>query len=120
DRISMNRDLLLEDARQRVVNLAPDYLPPVPSRITALGNEALGNLRYALWSFREAGQASEHDVRIGEEVALVLAGGEGPPHEVTEQDILDLEREAFLRLLGTRETRERIRHMLETGKPLRN
>ncbi len=120
DRISMNRDFLLGDAKQRVLDLAPDYVPPVPMRITALGNEALGNLRYALWSFREAGQASEHDLRIGEEVALVLSGGEGPPHEVSEQDILDLERESFLKLLGTRETQDRIRHMLETGKPLRN
>lgn len=116
----MNRDFLLGDAKKRVLDLAPDYVPPVPMRITALGNEALGNLRYALWSFREAGQASEHDLRIGEEVALVLSGGEGPPHEVSEQDILDLERESFLKLLGTRETQYRIRHMLETGKPLRN
>lgn len=120
DRISMNRDLLLGDAKQRVLDLAPDHVPPLPMRITALGNEALGNLRYALFAFREAGQATEHDVRIGEQVALVLAGGEGPPHEVSEQDILDLEREGFLRLLGMKATQERIAHMLKTGKPLRN
>jgi 3-hydroxyacyl-CoA dehydrogenase len=68
----------------------------------------------------EAGQASAHDVRLGHEIAVVLCGGDGPAREVTEQDLLDLERDAFLRLLGTKETQERIMHMLATGKPLRN
>lgn len=78
----------------------------------------MGNLRYAVWSFREAGQISEHDARIGLELACVLSGGEGPGREVSEWEILDLEREAFLTLLGTRKTQERIAHMLKTGKPL--
>ncbi len=120
DRISMNRDTLLADAKARVLDLAPDYVPPTPRRMRALGREGLGNLEYALFSFKEAGQASEHDVRIGREVARVLCGGDGPPRDVTEQDLLDLERDAFLRLVGTRETQERIKHMLETGTPLRN
>lgn len=120
DRISMNRDLLLADARSQVLALAPGYVAPVPRTITALGREGLGNLRYALWAFQEAGQASAHDARIGEAVAYVLCGGDGPRRTVTEQDILELEREKFLELLGTRETQERIAHMLETGKPLRN
>lgn len=120
DRISMNHAFLLADARARVLDLAPDYVAPLPRTITALGKTALGNLNYALWSFEEGGQASEHDVRIGQEVAYVLCGGDGPPRTVTEQDILDLEREAFLKLLGTKETQERIGHMLKTGKPLRN
>lgn len=120
DRISMNRDRLISDARQRVLDLAPDYSVPVPMTIRALGREALGNLRYAIWAMREAGYITAHDVRIGEQVATVLAGGDGPPREVTEQDVLDLEREAFLLLLGTKETQERIAHMLTTGKPLRN
>ena len=59
-------------------------------------------------------------MRIGHEVALILAGGDGPAREVTEQDLLDLERDSFLRLLGTKETQERIAHTLTTGKPLRN
>jgi 3-hydroxyacyl-CoA dehydrogenase len=80
----------------------------------------VANLDYALWSFKEAGMASAHDVRIGHEVALILAGGDGPAREVTEQDLLDLERDSFLRLLGTKETQERIAHTLTTGKPLRN
>src|SRR5205085_10917605 len=108
DRVSMSRDRLIADAKQRVLDLAPDYVAPPPRTIRALGVEAIGNLEYALWAFREAGQASEHDVRIGRELAYVLCGGDGPPRDVTEQDILDLEREAFLELLGTKETQERI------------
>ncbi|MBA3889083.1 MAG: 3-hydroxyacyl-CoA dehydrogenase/enoyl-CoA hydratase family protein [Gemmatimonadaceae bacterium] len=120
DRVSMNRDLQLADAKMRVVDLAPDYVAPAPRTIKALGRDGLGNLRYALFSFQEAGQASAHDVVIGGKVAHILCGGDGPPRMVTEQDILDLEREAFLSLLGTPETQARIAHMLSTGKPLRN
>ncbi|MGQ0648318.1 MAG: 3-hydroxyacyl-CoA dehydrogenase NAD-binding domain-containing protein [Gemmatimonadaceae bacterium] len=120
DRISMNRDRLLSDARARVLDLAPDYSVPVPLTIRALGREALGNLHYAVWAMRDAGYISDHDVHIGRRIAYVLSGGDGPPREVTEQDVLDLEREAFLHLLGTRPTQERIAHMLATGKPLRN
>jgi 3-hydroxyacyl-CoA dehydrogenase len=120
DRITMNRDRLLADAAARVIDLATDYVPPLPRRITAIGKEGLGNLNYAAWAMKEAGQISDHDVRIAHELAYVLTGGDGPPRQVTEQDVLDLEREAFLRLLGTRETQERIKYMLTTGKPLRN
>ena len=120
DRISMNRDTLLSDAKARVLDLAPGYVAPPPMTMRALGKDAVANLDYALFSFREAGQASAHDVRIGHEIAVVLAGGDGPPRDVTEQDLIDLEREACLRLLGTRETQARMTYMLETGKPLRN
>ena len=120
DGISMNRDLLLADAKRRVLALAPGYVAPAERTIRVLGKDGLGNLRYALFSFQEAGQATAHDARIGEEIAYVLCGGDGPPRTVTEQDVLDLEREAFLKLLGTKETQERIAHMLTTGKPLRN
>jgi len=92
----------------------------VRGRITALGKEALGNLKYAVWGFREAGQITDHEVKIASELAYVLSGGDGPPRQVSEWDILDLEREAFLKLLGTRKTQERIAHTLKTGKPLRN
>jgi 3-hydroxyacyl-CoA dehydrogenase len=120
DRISYNRDTLISDAKMRVLDLAPDYVAPPMRTIRVLGKQTLGNLDYALWSFKEAGQASAHDVRIGHEVAYVLAGGDGPPRDATEQDIVDLEREATLKLLGTAETQARIKYMLETGKPLRN
>jgi 3-hydroxyacyl-CoA dehydrogenase len=69
---------------------------------------------------REAGHITDHEVTIGQKIAHVLCGGDGPPRMVTERDILDLEREAFLSLLGTPKTRERIVYMLENGKPLRN
>ena len=120
DRITMNRDRLLTDAKARVLDLAPDYVAPVPRTITALGKDALGNLLYAGWAMHEGGAITDHEVRIAKELAYVLCGGDGPPRLVTEQDILDLEREAFLRLLGTKETQERIVYTLKTGKPLRN
>jgi 3-hydroxyacyl-CoA dehydrogenase len=120
DRISFNRDTLIADAKARVLDLAPGYVAPAMQTVRVLGKESLGNLKYALFSFKEAGQASDHDVRIGTEIAYVLSGGDGPPRDATEQDIIDLEREAALKLLGTKETQARIKYMLETGKPLRN
>jgi 3-hydroxyacyl-CoA dehydrogenase len=120
DRITMNRDRLIADAKARVLDLAPGYVAPVPRTITAMGKEGLGNLLYAGWAMREGGQITDHEVRIARELAYVLCGGDGPPRVVTEQDILDLEREAFLKLLGTKETQERIAYTLKTGKPLRN
>jgi 3-hydroxyacyl-CoA dehydrogenase len=120
DRITMNRDRLVADAKSRVLDLASDYVAPVPRRIRALGAEAFGNLQYALWAAAEGGQATPHDLVVGRHVAYVLCGGDGPARTVTEQDLLDLEREAFLTLLGTSATQERIAHMLKTGKPLRN
>jgi 3-hydroxyacyl-CoA dehydrogenase len=120
DRITMNRDRLIADAKARVLDLAADYVAPAPRTITALGKEALGNLHYAGWAMHEGGAITDHEVRIASELAYVLCGGDGPPRTVTEQDILDLEREAFLRLLGTKETQERIAYTLKTGKPLRN
>ena len=120
DGITMNRDHLLADAAARVVELARNYVPPLPRTITAMGKEGLGNLSYAVWAMREAGQISAHDARIGCDLAYVLTGGDGPPRTVTEEDIFALEREAFLKLLGTKETQERMQYTLKTGKPLRN
>ena len=120
DRITMNRDLLIADAKQRVIDLAPGYVAPTLQSITAVGKEGYGNLKYAAWAMREAGQITDFEVKLANEIAYVLCGGDGPPRTVTEQDILDLERDALLRLLGTKETQERIAHMLKTGKPLRN
>ena len=120
DRITMNRDRLIADAAARVIDLAPDYVVPLPRTITALGREALGNLKYAVWAMKQAGQITDHEVKIASELAYVLCGGDGPARRVTEQDIMDLEREAFLRLLGTKQTQERMEYTLKTGKPLRN
>nr|HMS50880.1 hypothetical protein [Chitinophagales bacterium] len=72
-------------------------------------------------ALRFAGHASEHDELIAQKVAHVLCGGDlSMPTNVTEQYLLDLEREAFLHLISTRKTMQRIEHMLKTGKPLRN
>jgi 3-hydroxyacyl-CoA dehydrogenase len=120
DRITMNRDQLIADAKERVLDLAADYVPPSPRTIWALGREGLGNLHYAAFAMRQAGQITDYEVRLAREIGYVLCGGDGQRREVTEQDILDLERDAFLRLLGTKETQARIEHMLKTGKPLRN
>jgi 3-hydroxyacyl-CoA dehydrogenase len=120
DRVSMNRDRQIADAKRRVLDLAPDYVAPAMRTIRAIGKEGMGNLSYALFSFHEAGQASPYDVQVGHEIAYVLCGGDGPPRTVTEQDILDLERESFLKLLGNEKTQERIAYTLKTGKPLRN
>ena len=120
DRITMNRDLLIADAKQRVLDLAPGYVAPTMQTITATGQEGFGNLKYAGWAMRQGGQITDFEVTLANEIAYVLCGGDGPPRTVTEQDVLDLEREAFLKLLGTKQTQERIRAMLETGKPLRN
>src|ERR1043165_6722509 len=113
DRITMNRDRLIADAVMRVRDLAPDYVSPLPRFITAMGKEALGNLKYGVWAMKEAGQITDFEVRLASELAYVLCGGDGPPRTVTEQDILDREREAFLKLLGTKETQARIEHMQE-------
>ncbi len=122
DEIVMTRDRLTARATERVLDQAPYYVPPVRGfrRITALGKEAYGNLKYAAWQFREAGQITDHEMKIALELAYVLSGGDGPPREVTEEDILDLEREAFLKLAGTKKTLERVLHTLKTGKPMRN
>ncbi len=120
DRISMNRDHQISDAKARVLDLAPGYLPPLERTVRAIGREGMGNIEYALWAAKEAGQASAHDVRVGRAIGYVLCGGDGTPRDVTEQDLLDLEREQFLSLLGTKETQERIAYTLKTGKPLRN
>jgi 3-hydroxyacyl-CoA dehydrogenase len=120
DRITMNRDRLITDAVARVLDLAPDYVAPVPRTITALGKEAIGNLNYGAWAMREAGQITDHEVLIAHELAYVLAGGDGPARTVTETDIMVLERDAFVRLLRMKPTQERMQYTLKTGKPLRN
>ncbi|MGQ0642195.1 MAG: 3-hydroxyacyl-CoA dehydrogenase/enoyl-CoA hydratase family protein [Gemmatimonadaceae bacterium] len=120
DHISMNRDRLLHDAKNTLLSLADNHVPVQPTTIRVLGKEALGNLHYGVWAMREAQYITDHEAAIGRQLAYVLSGGDGPAREVSEQELLDFEREAFLSLLGTKETQERIAHMLKTGKPLRN
>lgn len=97
------------------------YRPPLPATMTALGEPARAAFRVAVYGFELGGFASEHDALIAEKVAHILTGGDRPAgSKVTEQDILDLEREAFLSLVGTEKSQARIQNMLMTGKPLRN
>jgi len=123
DTISMNTDRLIADAKKEVLALAArGYVQPQPrTDILALGLPALATLKLGIHQLRRGGYISEHDALIGEKLAHILTGGD-LNHEarVSEQYILDLEREAFLSLVGTRKTQERIAHMLKTGKPLRN
>lgn len=123
DGVTMNRDRLIADAKQTVLALALEgYRQPTPrTDIPAVGESGLATLKLGLHQMFRAGYATEHDVLIGSKVAKVLTGGDlNHPGTVSEQDLLDLEREGFLSLLGERKTQERIQHTLKTGKPLRN
>ena len=123
DSVSMNRDRLIADAKKEVLALAASgYVQPQQrTDILALGNPALATLKLGVHLMKRAGYISDHDALIGEKLARILTGGD-LNHEtrVSEQYLLDLEREAFLSLIGTPPTQDRIAHMLKTGKPLRN
>jgi 3-hydroxyacyl-CoA dehydrogenase len=101
---------------------ASGYVEPQQrTDILALGLSALATFKLGIHQMKRAGFISDHDAEIGTKLARILTGGD-LNHEalVSEQYLLDLEREAFLSLIGTRKTQERIAHMLKTGKPLRN
>jgi 3-hydroxyacyl-CoA dehydrogenase len=122
DSISPNPDRLIHDAKQVALGAArAGYRPGRPrTDIPAMGRPALATFKSAIYNLREGNQVSEHDALIATKIATILCGGDRAPGVASEQDFLDLEREAFLSLLGTRKTQERIQHMLKTGKPLRN
>ncbi|MEO6804000.1 MAG: 3-hydroxyacyl-CoA dehydrogenase NAD-binding domain-containing protein, partial [Granulicella sp.] len=123
DAITMNRDRLLTDAKQKARALADTgYTAPVPrADIPAPGESVLATLKLAVWTMREAQFLSDHDAKVANWVAYALSGGKITAGTlVTEQYLLDLEREAFLSLCGEKKTQERIAFTLKTGKPLRN
>ena len=123
DTISMNADRLIADAKKEVLSLAASgYVAPQQrTDILALGAPALATLKLGIHQMKRAGYISDHDAEIGEQLARILTGGDlNHPTRVSEQYLLDLEREAFLTLIGKRKTQERMAHMLKTGKPLRN
>lgn len=123
DAISMNGDRLIADAKQEVLNLAAaGYVQPVPrTDILAMGEAGLAAFKIALAMMKRGGYISDHDELIGRKIAKILCGGElNHQTYVSEQYLLDLEREGFLALCGERKTQERIAAMLKTGKPLRN
>ena len=120
---SGNRDRLIADAKARALQrVAEGYQPPVARTAIRVGGDAvLAPLKLGVHLAWRAGRISDHDALIGRKLATIMAGGQLPhPTVVSEQDLLDLEREAFLSLLGERKTLERIQHTLKTGKPLRN
>ncbi len=123
DRITHNRERLLLDAKAEAILLAEQgYTPPNPrTEIPSAGLSVLSTLETGIFMMGEAGFASEHDQKVARKAAHVLCGGRLTPGTlVSEQYLLDLEREAFLSLCGERKTQERIAHTLKTGKPLRN
>ncbi len=123
DSFSMNADRLIADAKQEVLSLAATgYTQPQQrTDVLALGNSALSTIKLGIHQLKRGGFISDYDAHLGERLAKILTGGD-LNHEtrVSEQYLLDLEREAFLSLCGQRPTQERIAHMLKTGKPLRN
>ena len=122
DGITMNRDRLLSDAKTVALARAPAYAPPQPrTNIPVGGASVLAALKLGVHLAWRAGRISDHDALIGRKLAWILAGGDTPAaRTMTEQELLDLEREAFLSLCAERKTQERIAHTLKTGKTLRN
>jgi 3-hydroxyacyl-CoA dehydrogenase len=122
DRIVMNRDHLLSEAKKEVLHMiAAGYKPPAPELIYAAGRDALAAIRIGAWMFAEGRYISQYDHHIAGKLAYVMCGGDlTRPQWVSEQYILDLEREAILSLFGEERTQARMWNILQTGKPLRN
>jgi 3-hydroxyacyl-CoA dehydrogenase len=123
DRITMNRERLLSDAKEFALSIADaGYAAPAPrTDIPAPGENILATLRLGVRMMRQGEYISDHDVKVANWIAHVLCGGRiTPGTPVSEQYLLDLEREAFLSLCGEKKTQERIAFTLKTGKPLRN
>jgi 3-hydroxyacyl-CoA dehydrogenase len=130
DGVSMNRDRLVADAKEAVLALVRGGYKPLAAtwqegaqttQIKVLGEQFLAGAKLAIHMMMRGGYASEYDAHVGRKLANILAGGAlTSPQMVSEQYVLDLEREAFVSLLGEKKTQERIAHTLKTGKPLRN
>jgi 3-hydroxyacyl-CoA dehydrogenase len=130
DGVSMNRDRLVADAKEAALALTHGgYKPPAANwqegaqttQVKVLGEQFLATAKMGIHLLLRGGYASEHDAHVARKLANILAGGPlTAPQMVSEQYVLDLEREAFVSLCGERKTQERIAHTLKTGKPLRN
>ncbi|MCU1263449.1 MAG: 3-hydroxyacyl-CoA dehydrogenase [Bryobacterales bacterium] len=121
DAISMNPERLIGNAKDLALSLAPAYVQGTPREdIPVGGDNAYALMKLGVYLARQGEFISDYDAVIGEKLAHILSGGRGAERNVSEQHLLDLEREAFLSLCGRRETQQRIQHMLKTGKPLRN
>jgi len=122
DRITLNPDAVLADAKADVLaHVAMGYKPPLEKKVPVPGSSGIAVLKVGAHGMLQGGYISEYDEFIAGKLAYVLAGGEVPEGTLrSEQDFLDMEREAFLELTRQEKTMERIMHMLQTGKPLRN
>tara|TARA_S200000501_G_scaffold285328_1_gene269641 strand:- start:6589 stop:8928 length:2340 start_codon:yes stop_codon:yes gene_type:complete len=121
DNITMNRDRLLADAKSKVLELHEDYTPPEPRTYALPGPTGMAALSLALNDLSLSGQATPHDVVVATRLAQILTGGQTDITETLEEDdILSMEKETFANLLKHLDTLDRVQHMLETGKPLRN
>jgi 3-hydroxyacyl-CoA dehydrogenase len=130
DGVSMNRDRLVADAKEAALALVRGgYKPAAASwqegaqttQIKVLGESFLAGAKMAIHMLQRGGYATDHDTHVARKIANILAGGPlSAPQLVSEQYVLDLEREAFVSLCGEKKTQERIAHTLKTGKPLRN
>ncbi len=120
--VTMNPERLVADAKALALSLAPNWVPGVPrTNIKVPGDAGYALMKLGVWTARQGEYISDYDCVIGEKLAYVLAGGRSAGEQlVSEQYLLDLEREAFLSLLGNAKTQERIAYILKTGKPLRN
>lgn len=122
DRVLLNQDRRIYEAKQAVLRMAQAGYEPIPEeKIRVAGAEGKAVLTLGAIAMREGGYISDHDLKIAKKLAHVLAGGDMPAGTlVSEQYLLDLEREAFLSLVGEPKTQQRMQHMLSKGKPLRN
>jgi len=123
DTWSMNREHLAPDAKALALAAAEGgFEPPRPRQdIPVIGTAGVALADTFLHNMREGGYISDHDVKIGRELGRILSGGDVPPNTtISAERMLELEREAFLRLVSERKTLERMQHILKTGKPLRN
>ena len=122
DAITMNRERLIADAKSKAIALAEQgYTMPAKEKFRVLGRQALGMFEVGINQMLEGRYISPHEVKMARKLAYVMSGGDlSEPTNVSEQYLLDLEREAFLSLCTEKKTLERIQHMLQTGKPLRN
>ncbi|HEY5673190.1 MAG TPA: 3-hydroxyacyl-CoA dehydrogenase/enoyl-CoA hydratase family protein [Malonomonas sp.] len=122
DSISMDLDRLIADAKQKVLGLAVNYRPGKPlENIPAPGRSIAASIKTSLWNMQQGGYVTEYEQQIGGIIADVICGGDVlPGTPISEDYLLQLERQAFLKLCGNKKTAERIQHMLKKGKPLRN
>jgi 3-hydroxyacyl-CoA dehydrogenase len=122
DSISMDIDRLIADAKQKVLALAVNYRPQRPAEnIPAPGRSIAASIKSQLWNMQMGGFVTKYEAEMGGVIADVISGGDVPAGTpISEDFLLQLEREAFMKLCGNKKTVERIQHMLKKGKPLRN